>query len=99
MSIVKRADHNSRLLICKRSLHHHRFFAAVAEGEYKPSVVVDGDAVNDCVKTAATPFGVKDIILSDFKKESAEHIRFVFFFSSLSCKSRICVSAWATNDA
>ena len=85
----KRADHNSRLLICKRSLHHHRFLAVVAEGEHKPSVVVDGDAVNDCVETAITPFGVKDIILFDLKEESAEYIRFVFLFGSLPCKSRI----------
>lgn len=53
------------LLYC--NLHHHRLLAAVAEGEYKPTIVVNGDAVNDCVKAAVTPFGVKDIVLSDLK--------------------------------
>ena len=41
--------------------------AAIAEGEHKPSVVVDGDALYDGVETAVTPFGVKDIVLSDLK--------------------------------
>ena len=59
--------HRSRLLICKRSLHHHRLLAAVAEGEHKPSVIINSDALNDGVETAITPFGVKDIVLSDLK--------------------------------
>ena len=53
------------LLYC--NLHHHRLLAAVAECEHKPSVVVNGDMVNDCVKAAVTPFGVKDIVLSNLK--------------------------------
>lgn len=64
---TKRADHYSRLFVKSYSLHHHRLFAAVAEGEHKPSVIVNGDAVNGCVKAAVTPFGVKDIVLSDLK--------------------------------
>ena len=52
---------------CISILHHHRLLATVAEGEHKPSVIVNGDVVNDSVKTAVTPFGVKDIVLSDLK--------------------------------
>ena len=65
--IKKRADHCSRLFVKSYSLHHHCLLAAVAEGKHKPSVIVNGDVVNDSVKTAVTPFGVKDIVLSNLK--------------------------------
>ena len=41
------------------------------------------------METVVTPLGVKDIILSDFKKDSVENFRFLFLFSSLPCKSHI----------
>lgn len=53
------------LLYC--NLHHHRLLATMVEGEHKSSVIVNGNMVNDCVKAAITPFGVKDIVLSDLK--------------------------------
>ena len=85
----KRADLYSRLFVKSYSLHHHRLLAAIAEGKHKPSVVVDGDALDDSVETAIAPFGVEKFKLSEFKEESAEDIRFIFLVRSLLCKSRI----------
>ena len=85
----KRADHRSRLLICKCALHHHRLLAAVCEGKHKPSVVVNGDALDDSVETAIAPFGVEKFKLSEFKEESAELVRLELLVLPLPCESRI----------
>ena len=54
----KGKDKNPRLYAYYAiSLHHHRLLAAVREDDYKPSVVVDGDAVNSGAKTVVAPFG------------------------------------------
>ena len=59
--------HRSRLLICKRSLHHHRLLATVCKGEHKPSVVVDGNALHGGAKTAVLPFGIEEVELAKLK--------------------------------
>jgi len=81
--IQKRADHNSRLLICERSLHHHRLLAAVRKGKLKPSVVVNGDALNGGGEAAVLPFGVKEVNLSEFKEKTAKNICALYSFSAL----------------
>ena len=53
----KRADHNSRLFVKKLLLHHHRLLAAVAEGEHKPSVIVNGDVLDGVSRKTADRLG------------------------------------------
>ncbi len=67
MSIAKRADHHSRLLICKRSLHHHRFLATVCKCEHKPSVVVDTDALDGGAESAYALFPLPRLIVLNFE--------------------------------
>ena len=71
------------------SLHHHRLLAAVREGEHKPSVVVDGDALNGGAESAVLPFGVEEVKLAELKEETAELVRFELLICSLPCESRI----------
>ena len=71
----KRADRYSRLFVKSYSLHHHRLLVAVWKCEQKPSVIVDGDAVNGGAETAVLPFGVEEVKLHKRKEESAELIR------------------------
>ena len=70
-------------------LHHHRLLAAVCEGEHKPSVIVNGDAVNGVAETAVLPFGVEEVELAKLKEESAELIRLELLILPLPCESRI----------
>ena len=70
-------------------LHHYRLLAAVREGEHKPSVIVDGDALNGGAKSAVLPFGVKKVKLAKLKEESAKLIRLELLVLSLPCESRI----------
>ena len=42
---------------------HNRYLAAVCEGEHKPSVVVNGDALYDGAEAAVLPFGVEKLKL------------------------------------
>ena len=48
-------------------LHHHRFFAAVCKGKQKPSVIVDGDALDGGAETAVLPFGVEEVKFAKLK--------------------------------
>ena len=64
---TKRADHYSRLFVKSYSLHHHRLFAAVAEGEHKPAIVVNGNAFYNGVETAVLPFGVEEVKFAKLK--------------------------------
>ena len=53
----KRTDHCSRLFVKSYLLHHHRFLAAVREGEHNPSVIVNGDALNGVSRKTADRLG------------------------------------------
>ena len=70
-------------------LHHHRLLATVCEGEYKPSVIVDGDTLYDGAESAVLPFGVEEVELAKLKEESAELVRLELLVLSLACESRI----------
>ena len=70
-------------------LHHYRLLAAVREGEHKPTVVVDGDALDGGAKSAVLPFGVEEVKFAKFKEESAKLIRLELLILPLPCESRI----------
>ena len=74
---------------CISILHHHRLFTAVCEGKHKPSVVVNGDALNGGAKSAVLPFGIEKVKLAKLKEESAKLIRLELLIRSLPCESRI----------
>ena len=56
---------------CIGVLHHHRLFAAVCECEHKPSVVVDGDALDGGAETTVLPFGAEKVKLAKLKEHTA----------------------------
>ena len=70
-------------------LHHHRFLAAVCEGEHKPSVIVNGNALYDGAEAAVLPFGVEEVKFAKLKEESAELVRLELLILPLPCESRI----------
>ena len=70
-------------------LHHHRLLAAVRKCEHKPSVVVNGDALNGGAETAVLPFGIEEVEFAKLKEETAKLVCFELFVCPLPCESRI----------
>ena len=83
------------LIFCISILHLRRLLTAVCEGKHKPSVVVNGDALDGGAETAILPFGVEEVKLAKLKEESSELARRERSEISLQSKCIISLQGYA----